>query len=185
MGVPVTIDSDDVQTLLFATGVTKAMAAAVNAASADEQFLGVKPKITDTHDRVANAWRDATRRQAFPNRYQPPTEMQKQMLIGLARRGATDKLGMLLAFDEAPKHRSLVAAGLVEIGVYQERVVWNVGSGDVTWAEKPRLRLTARAIEAIGGILELTELAPEAPPVPPRGRGSTRRRLWKRLWNPL
>lgn len=165
----VELDVADVETLLFATGVTKAMEAAVKATTADEQFRGAKPKITGAHDRVAKAWREALRRDSFPQRFAPPDELQRHMLVGLAANGAAAELGMEVDDMAEVRHRSMVAAGLLDFGSHEQRVVW--GSGDITWkpSKRRRMRLTERARHALGGILDLTDRAP-------------RRRWWHRLW---
>lgn len=67
MGVPVTLDSDDVQTLLFSTGVVKRIEAAMQAQREDPQALMASTQLSAAHSRVATAWRWALREYQKPN----------------------------------------------------------------------------------------------------------------------
>lgn len=144
MGVPVVVDSDDLEVLLFATGCVKAMEAAVQAVDRDQQFKMAKPKITAAHDRVANAWRGATRKRDMPNIVRDPTKGEVEELVMLADAGAAREDGMEV--EKPHLYQRFVGMGLVEIGVHDERIQWNVGSGAVWSARSPlqRMKLTAR-----------------------------------------
>lgn len=147
MGIPVIVDSDDLETLLFATGVVRAMEAAVHAVKGDEQFRMAKPMIAAAHDRVANAWRGATRKRDMPEIYREPTKGEVEELVMLADAGADREDGMEV--EKPHLYQRFVGMGLVEIGIHDERIQWNVGSGQVWSARSPlqRMKLTERGRE--------------------------------------
>jgi hypothetical protein len=61
MGKPVTVDSDDLETLLFTTGVVKQVEAAIAGQARDPLAFAAQPKLTAAHERVTATWRRALR----------------------------------------------------------------------------------------------------------------------------
>lgn len=127
----------------MATGVIKAMEAAIKTATADEQWRAAQPKITAAHNRLADAWRGALREQQYPELFKEPTPTEVAMLRGLADQGATAELGMPV---ENPQfYRKMVGNGLVKVGSLQSRVLWDGETANVTHSAQQRLKLTDRA----------------------------------------
>lgn len=139
------VDSDDLEILLMATGVIKAMESAIKTATADEQWRAAQPKITAAHNRLVDAWRGALREQQYPEPIKKPSPQELAMLRGLADQGATAELGMPV--DNPHFYRQMIAHGLVKIGSLQSRVLWDGETVNVTHSAQPRLKLTDRAKE--------------------------------------
>lgn len=144
MGAMVEVDSDDLETLVYATGVVKAMELAIAAAKNDQQWLGVQPAIAAAVDRVAHAWRAAKK----PLDRVPPSLAEQQMLIALEKKGATAEHG--IPVDDPHIYRQMVARGLVKIGVHQHRMVWNSEPvPEFSQDAQQRLKLTDYAISVL------------------------------------
>ncbi len=158
--VAVTLDSDDLEVLLYATGAIKAVEAAVAGQTKDEQFLAAKPKLTAAHDRAANAWRAATRKRDRPEVFRDPTPDEVILLKQLYDYGANlpqgidVDVGAILAPHVPGSNprslRPLMVAGFLEFGQHQERVLWS-SSGNHWSSESPspRCRLTPRGMAEI------------------------------------
>jgi hypothetical protein len=54
---------------------------------------------------------------------EPPSEMEQQMIIGLARAGADGPLGM--AVDDPGRYRHMLVRGFVRVGTHEHRIVWS------------------------------------------------------------
>ena len=81
----VTIEAEDLETLLFATGAIKAMEAALWASKIDPLAQMAKPKITAAHERLNRALLTAKRQETRPELFTPATG---QEIIALAEIGA-------------------------------------------------------------------------------------------------
>lgn len=149
MGVPVTIDSDDLSVLLHGVAAIKNVEIALRQRDNDHDFALAKPKITEAVERVENAWRGALRKETMPQVYRDPEGDDFTVLLHLARAGA-DFVGGIPVFGPEV-FRKFVGMGLVEIGVHDQRVVFSSGSGAVWSNRSPdqRLRLTARGKEFV------------------------------------
>lgn len=66
MGKPVTVDSDDLEALLFSTGGIKAIEDALQQRSEDPLVLQAKPRLTAAHDRLTAEWRRQLRGPGYP-----------------------------------------------------------------------------------------------------------------------
>ena len=151
MPVKVLVDADDLETLLFATGVVKALERALHAATEDEQWRMAQPKITAAHSRLADEWRGALRQTRYFDPPQAPSDHELAMIRALVKLGAAQELGIEVA--EPHLYRTMVAKGWAKIGVHQHRVIWGDNQeATTTQSSKARLKLTDAAIEAIGGL---------------------------------
>ncbi len=65
MGKPILVDSDDLETLLFACGALKDVENAIVAQKSSPMALKAAPKLTGAHERVAASWRRQLR-EALP-----------------------------------------------------------------------------------------------------------------------
>jgi hypothetical protein len=147
-GVPVTIDSDDLEALLFSTAAIKSVENALIAQKRDEQFKSAAGRFSAAHDRAANAWREATRRRDRPELFREPTAKELEELRRLDLAGARGPQGIEVNVGSL---RHLLGPGWIEFGVHRQQVNWT-GSGAVWQHETaaPRCRLTARGIDELG-----------------------------------
>lgn len=155
MGVPVTVDSDDLQTLLFATAAIKSVEVALKAQKNDPFAEQALPRYTEASDNLAKAWRDATRRRDMPQLFRDPTPHELSVLRSIFFDDSPDpdmadrlKRTSIVWLSHHP--RSLVSLGLVELGNERYQIIW--GDGRVSAAPFPPkvfARLTWRGIEVL------------------------------------
>lgn len=163
MGIPVTVDSDDLEMLLFATGAIKAMEAALVAAKRDPLAERAKPRIAAAHDALNAAMLRARRKEQFPQRFRDATPLEiaelKDFADIIASRADAQYLGMSIGALDTSHGRMtrLAELGFVELGAARSSTIW--GGGDITTKDDPlirRVRLTQRgkdAVEAAKGSL--------------------------------
>ncbi len=159
MGVPVTVDSEDLEALLFATSVVKNIEAVLKQAKADPFVENVKPRITAAHDRIADAYRAAERRKEFPERFEPPDTdeilaLQKLWPIPEQQENLAPRFEIFLRFnavtDAVRDIRKLMVKGLVEFGVPRMAVDWGVtGERTVRTMGEQWVRITPRGQAAV------------------------------------
>jgi hypothetical protein len=148
MGVPVTVDSDDLEALLYATAAIRGIENALASAQRDPMFEIAKPRFSAAFDAVANAMRGAIRSATMPNIMRDPEGEDLQVLLHLARACAVAGVTVL---SKPHMFRHLVGMGVVEIGPHDERVVFASGSGDIWHRRSPdqRIRVTQRGFDFI------------------------------------
>ena len=156
----VTIEAEDLETLLFATGAIKAMEAALWASKIDPLAQMAKPKITAAHERLNRVLIVAKRQETRPELFTPATQMEIAAVlsvVGLIRKSGvkaeTLGVGIPVQSHLYTQMSSLRDRGFVELGSYRESVIW-ASSGVITSADSPlrqHVRLTARGKEAIEG----------------------------------
>lgn len=166
MGVPVTVDSDDLQALLFTNAAIKSIEHALKAQKEDPLFEQAAPRFTAASDNIARAWRDATRRRDMPELFRNPTQAELRDLSDAFL--DEHEIGLLGRYKSKvewnPLHsRELVSMGLVELGNSRERIIW--ADGQTTHGPNPPrvfARLTQRGVDALRGYdpRPLTGLAP-------------------------
>lgn len=150
----VTVDYDDLQTLLFATNAIQGVEAALKARERDPLMLSTKSKLSAAHDRLADAWRKS-KREAPPEPNERDIEELRRMFSG----------GQTEAVVESYPMRLAQVLQLVESGPlwYGTKIDWPAPSTpefrqaptdprDLRWG----VRLTARG-EAVVGPREVVD----------------------------
>lgn len=153
MGEPVTIDSDDIEALIYATAAIKGIENALEANRTDPFGQLAKGRFHAAHDRICNAWREALRKPQFPDRFAAATATEVDQLYRLWNEGAGKMMGaeVIIRSPRWSECRSLQLNGFVELGVRREMVAWAM-SGDVSNLDDPkcnRVRLTPRGRDAL------------------------------------
>jgi hypothetical protein len=147
MSVPVTVDSDDLEALLFCTAAIKSVEAALKAQSNDPLYEQAKPRLTAAHDRIANLWRGAVRQARTPATRDATAEEVIRLLELAACHGGK----RILRTSEDPREwREMQSCGWVELGAEINTVSWGA-SGEVTQGRPPLqwVRLRMKGHEAI------------------------------------
>lgn len=150
----VTVDYDDLQTLLFATNAIQGVEAALKARERDPLVLSTKGKLSSAHDRLSDAWRKS-KREAPPEPDEQDIEKLRRMFSG----------GQTEAVVESYPMRLAQVLQLVESGPlwYGTKIDWPAPSSpefrqattdphDLRWG----VRLTARG-EAVVGPREVVD----------------------------
>lgn len=147
MGIPVTVDSDDLEILLFATAAIKGVEYALKAQKNDPLYEQEKPKLTAAHDRMANLWRGAVRQAAAPDVRDATDEEITRMLELATRHGGKREL---LSGEDPRSWREMQSCGWVELGAEINNVSWGA-SGEITQGRPSTqwIRLKMRGHEAI------------------------------------
>lgn len=145
MGNPVTVDSDDLQSLLFATGTIKQIEAAIQQHKQDPQVRIVQDNLTQAHDNLAKAWRSSVRVIEDPLYNIPVTKSEMTFLKRIGLSVKTIESEDLV--DDLVK--TLRRKHMLEVGVRSTQTAW----GD-TGLSKPEclenvIRLTPRAISVV------------------------------------
>ncbi len=83
----VTVDVADLQTLLFATGCIQTIEGALKNRDRDPLAVSAKGKLSEAHDRLATAWRRASR--------EPPPEPDEADIATLRRMFAASDAAMI------------------------------------------------------------------------------------------
>lgn len=162
MGTAVTVDSDDLEALLFATAAIKGVEQALKIASDDPFADSSKARLTQAHDRIANAWRGAKRAVDMPERFAELTQKNIDLMCliwprlpgivptdsEIDYRFRNKKLqDYRLTQNEC---RPLIGSGLAEFASHMEAYLWaSSGERQVRVTSQIWIRPTPRAIEAI------------------------------------
>lgn len=151
MGIPVTVDSDDIGTLILGTAALRDIEVALTTCNRDPAVMASKPKLAAAHDRISNAWRGALREKQYPERFTEARPDEVESLKALARGGAANPNGA--HFADVTTRRGLMVRGFIEYGVKREQVMWG-SSGQVTGHDSPdwKIRLTPRGFAAIADV---------------------------------
>ena len=124
MGKPVTVDSEDLEALLFAAGGIAVIERAIDGYRTDMLVQQVKPRLTAAHARASAAWRQQTR-EVDPAASEPPTDEEIRQLNAMfpARVGdpsSPDDEDLMrpavIEWSDMPAVRSLRLKGLIEFG---------------------------------------------------------------------
>lgn len=107
MGVPVRVDSDDLETLLFGTAAVKQIEQVVQGLDRDRSVMLSKPKFAAAHDRVAHVWQQSQAMQQPP----PPTQDQIARVRALFAGAGIKPVRVDMA-----ENRDLSICGLVVFG---------------------------------------------------------------------
>lgn len=147
MGKSVTVDSDDLQALLFTTGAIKQVESAMAMRTRDPLVKVAQPVLSQAHDRLARQWRAALREDTHPLWGQPLDDDEAAILTDLA----TDCYE-----TRTPKEFSkLNAKGYLEMGAVYDAVCWpGSDSPHLTDCARFRLRVTTRGIDALAAWAE-------------------------------
>ena len=147
MGQPITVDSDDLEALLFATGSIKAIEAALQQRSRDPLVKRAEPVLTEAHNRLAKEWRNATREEPSFAELKPLTDEDFRLLdVGVAH--PLDRLGYPVSAP-MPMFDRLRAHGMVVLSPDLAGRAW--GGGDIGWVDSGRMtvRMTERGHKAL------------------------------------
>lgn len=145
MGKSVTVDSDDLQTLLFATGTIKQIEAAIKQHKQDHQVMMAQDNLTRAHDTLAKAWRNAVRVIEDPIYNDPLTAKELEYLK------LVDSVSRVIQTEDLTSElvRTLRRKGMLELGVRSTQTNWgDTGLGPIEFAENV-IRITARASDTI------------------------------------
>lgn len=116
MGVKVNLDSDDVQALLFSTGVVKRIETAMRDHKEDPQAAMAKRHLSTAHDRVASAWRWAIREHQRPEIALDKIVLDMNDAANMRALWTAIGRGPMI-YDNFPRELELLAAlGLVQYG---------------------------------------------------------------------
>ncbi len=147
MSTPVTVDSDDLKTLLFATAAIKGVENALKQAKDDPFLMDLTPPLTEAHDRLAKAWRGAERKATMPERFSPATEQEIKQLQAWWPKHEDDS-EELFRFQPRragelpqPSHAALAAEATSGAGIYH-------GEAKAAWRETRSL--AARGLIELG-----------------------------------
>lgn len=144
MGKPVTVDSDDLEAVLFTTAAIKSIEAVLSQRRDDVQVKQAAPQLAAAHDRIATAWRRATRVQQDPLWDVPLTQAEVILLARIRDEGPVWE-GPLQSL------RTVRQKGMVEVGDLVEVRRW----GDIpheTTVLGVIARLTARGMDALAAL---------------------------------
>lgn len=156
----VTIDTEDLEALLFAAGAANASPEAKKILKRDPQFEQVEGRLTDACKNAGDAWRKSKRAKEWPDRFKVD-EYEIRYLKLLVARGAGRRLGMQ---EEVPVPRSYITKGLVELGIYSESVTWSNSGTDHLHHEQRRVRITSDAVQILAN--SAFDVGPPARPAP-------------------
>lgn len=163
MGIPVTVDSEDLGSMLYATAAIKQIGAAV--AVKDSMAMSQRLPAVEAQERLERAWRTAQRRADYPERYVPVMPWEISALIDLWPRTprqdgeSADEYQVRLIDRFLPKRaigandpdlRKLMTRGLIEFGVRRDALIWGT-TGDITVRDDPEcwIRIAPSCIDAI------------------------------------
>ena len=152
----VTITTDDLEALLMTAAVTAANPAARHEAIKDIQCNSVIERVPAAVDRAGRAWRKALRHEENPERYEL-TEADIEKLRALSYRGTYNGTGAGEIYLNEDLY--LATKGLLEIGVWSERIVWSNAGEEWVHHVARRVRLTPDGVRILG----------QNPPKPPVG----------------
>lgn len=171
MGKPITVDSDDLEALLFSTGAIKALEAALVQAKDDPLVEQAKPRLTAAHDRLAADCRRGLRESGYPGSRdvldEPIGKADAQVLfrfwrlpMGAYAASLADGLIPVLYGDkDVPRPRGydgLHQRGMLEFGAIFEIILWG-DSQERSRIDKPiqAVRLTEQGRQALSKLLRL------------------------------
>lgn len=155
MGKPVTVDSDDLEALLFATAAIKKIEEALRSVKDDPMVKLQKVSLRDAHDRLATSWRNGTRVNEDPIYDAPLRLAEVKVLQTLVRQPALPQNSVDPTLLSDLRRKMMVEMGtLYKISAAkwgnkqeEDRKVMN---------EQLVLRITQRGRDAIAGLsLEL------------------------------
>jgi hypothetical protein len=151
----VTITTDDLEALLMTAAVTAANPAARHEAIKDIQCNSVIERVPAAVDRAGRAWRKALRHEENPERYEL-TEADIEKLRMFSYQGASSHLGGEESYLNEGQY--LMTKGLLETGVWFERIVWSNAGEKHYHHQVRRVRLTPEGVRVL-------EQNPPKPPV--------------------
>ena len=155
----VTVDYDDLETIVFATAAIKAIEGALAARKSDP-FVRPHLDFTAAHDRLASAMRNAKRSESNDTviKFSDPLSDDEMDMLKIIGSICDDYSYMTLeGKDRAPKHGQvmsvydqLAAKGCVEIGQLLSGIIW-AGAAVPEPSKGPTyaVRLTARGREKL------------------------------------
>lgn len=151
MGVPVTIDSDDIEKLIFATGALRDVEHALDQSKGDQLVRNGQLGLTEARSRIERAWRGALRTAVKP--LPEITDIDLAALREFVPSWADSKIGYPVDVRTARygDAQRLMAKGLVELGASRLSVIWSAGAS-ITHKDDPfqqRVRFTQRAADAM------------------------------------
>lgn len=159
MGKPVTVDSDDLQALLFSTGSIKAIEGALQQRSEDPLVKMAAPNLTIAHDRLSAEWRRAVREQGLKPSDGPLTEADKAKLREFYAVDEDIAIRIRLIYGTAAARRpdgfeGLRKRGMAEFGSVFEFIKWGdsqeqTSRDQMIWV----VRLTARGRSALAELI--------------------------------
>lgn len=141
----VTIDTDDLEALLFAAGAANASPEAKKILKRDPQFEQVESRLTGACKNAGDAWRKSKRAEEWPDRFKV-NEHEIRFLKVLVSQGAGRRMGIM---EEVPIARSYITKGLVELGIYSESVTWSNSGTDHFQHQERRVRITNDAAQIL------------------------------------
>lgn len=141
----VTIDTDDLEALLFAAGAANANPEARKILRRDPQFEQVEERLASACKTAGDAWRKSKRAEEWPDRFKVD-EYEIRFLKVLVNQGAGRRMGIT---EEVPIARSYITKGLVELGIYSESVTWSNSGTDHLQHEQRRVRITNDAAQIL------------------------------------
>lgn len=148
MGIPITIDSDDLQALLFATGAIKNIESAIKGWQTDPLVLQSKNDFKEAHDRIASEWRRVTR-EPHPDQLADATSGELLILKDLTKLGPWFQMNLM---EERWNFlwKNLRLRGFVEAGIKEHFIRWGDTTLHIT-IDLPQMvgRLTPRAWEQL------------------------------------
>ncbi len=158
MGLPVTLDSDDVEALVFAAASVKSIEGVLDLSRGDPFAKApVKRYYTEAADRIEKAWRGATRAANNPERFSEPTEAEIAWLRRIWPPWSDDADAYLrfIQVYEQPKregdvYRAMMVRGLIEFGTRRNAFMWG-SSGETVVNTEPvtYVRITPRGSTAV------------------------------------
>lgn len=139
MGKQVTVDSDDLETLLFSTGVVKQMEQIIQQRNGDP-FVQIAPAILKAaHDRVAAEWRRVMR-EPHPSSNEPVSMDALLFLRQLPMLGGNRLKEITHAMMMAGHYHELHTKLMIEYGNLHEMVYWSSSQ------ERQKLNMVARIV---------------------------------------
>lgn len=152
MGKPVIIDSDDVETLLYAAGALKPVEHALYNAKTDFQYEMAKPKLSGAVDRVNHLWLKALAEEPVEIKPSVLTEDERDVLDKMFEFGPVYVLSASSVIEQRMLRR-FRDLRLIEGGTVWHGFRWPSGFdiNEVRGEQAYRLTTTGRKFLAVGG----------------------------------
>jgi len=142
MAKTVTVDADDLETLLYGVGALRQVEQAMVLQKQDPWIAKAKPKLTGAADRMLGQWREATRdrKVADPLSLEPMNEhdFSDLQMMGISTPTTVAYTANIEAW------RQLRLKLLVEIGSVHHVIRWGEGDTAAETEKRMAVRLTAK-----------------------------------------